>query len=87
MATAPVRAHTFICKIGADTAEDLAHELRHFADELMRGQLTVGTIGGASVGSIYSYRVAPEQTHDKYFAELDEWLEEDRRKTASEATP
>lgn len=39
--------------------------------------MTVGTIGGPSVGSNYSYRVLPEQTHDKYFRDIDEWLARD----------
>lgn len=70
----PERAHTLIVSMGADTPEDLAWGLRHMAEDIERGQLTVGCSGGPSVGSMYSYRVLPEQTHDVYFSQLDEWL-------------
>lgn len=46
-------------------------------ERIERGEMTVGTIGGPSVGSNYSYRVLPEQTHDKYFRDIDEWLARD----------
>jgi hypothetical protein len=74
-AVKPERAHTLIVSMGANTAEDLAWGLRHMADDIERGQLTVGASGSPSVGSIYSYRIRPEQTHDVYFRELDEWLQ------------
>ena len=74
----PQRAHTLITKIGADTAEDLAWELREMARKIERGEMTVGMMGGSSVGSTYSYRVLPDQTHDKYFQEIDEWLARER---------
>lgn len=76
----PQRAHTLIVSIGADTALDLAWELRQMADKIQRGDMTVGTIGGPSVGSMYSYRVLPEQTHNVYVQQVDEWL---RRKASS----
>lgn len=74
----PQRAHTLICKVGADTAERLAEELRIMADRIDRGEMTVGCIGGPSAGSLYSYRVQPEQTHDAYFQQVDEWLEQQK---------
>lgn len=70
----PVRAHTLICSVGADTARDLAMELRFMSDQILRGELSVGCSGGPSGGAMYSYRVAPEQTHDVYFAQVDAWL-------------
>jgi hypothetical protein len=70
----PVRAHTLICSIGADTAGDLAAELRFMSDRILRGELSAGCIGGPSAGAMYSYRVAPEQTHDAYFQQVDAWL-------------
>lgn len=70
----PVRAHTLICSIGADTARDLAAELRHMAYLIESDKLSVGCSGGYSSGSMYSYRVAPEQTHDVYFQQVDAWL-------------
>jgi len=71
---APERAHTVIVKAGADTASDLAWELRRLADQIERGQLTVGCSGAPSGGSEYSYRIAPEQTHDAYFQQVNAWL-------------
>ena len=78
------RAHTLILKAGADTAKDLAHELRHIASQIDRGELTVGCIGGSSAGTLYSYRVAPEQTHDEYFRQINEMLERESARRPSE---
>lgn len=72
------RAHTLICAIGADTLRDLCGELREMARKLERGEMTVGVLGGPSVGATYSYRVRPEQTHDKYFQDIEEWLARER---------
>lgn len=76
----PQRAHTLIVSMGADTAEALAWGLRHMADDIERERLSVGASGSPSVGSMYSYRVLPEQTHAAYFAQLDEWLEREAAK-------
>ena len=70
----PQRAHTIVISAGSDTATDLAWELRHLADRIQRGELTHGCIGGGSSGCMYSYRANPEQTHDRYFQEIDAWL-------------
>lgn len=74
------RAHTLIVKIGADTLEALCAELREMATKLEMGKMTVGCLGGPSVGSTYSYRVRPEQTHDKYFEDIAAWLATTERK-------
>lgn len=74
------RAHSLVIVAGGDTAEELAWELRHAADRLERGELTVGCVGGSSAGSTYSYRVAPEQTHDEYFRKINAWLDSERQK-------
>jgi hypothetical protein len=70
----PERAHTLVLKAGGDTARDLAHELRHLADQIERGQLSVGCSGSPSGGTTYSYRVAPGQTHEAYFLQVEAWL-------------
>lgn len=72
----PERGHTLIAKFGANTAEELAWSLRHMADDIQRGQLTEGCSGSPSAGTIYSYKVLPEMTKSRYFAELDQHLEE-----------
>lgn len=68
------RAHTLIVKIGADTLDDLCHELADMARRLRRGEITTGMSGSPSVGTSYSYKVRPEQTHDKYFQDIEAWL-------------
>jgi len=72
------RAHTLICSIGADTLSDLCGELREMARKLERGEMTVGVLGGPTVGSTYSYRVRPEQTHEKYFQDIEALLTSSR---------
>lgn len=74
----PHRAHEFICKIGADTKEDLVAELFRFAHMIERDEITAGVSGAPSAGSIYAWRHDPEQTHESYFAELDAALERER---------
>jgi hypothetical protein len=71
---APERAHTIVLDAQADTADDLARELRFLADRVERGDITVGCIGGSVAGSLYSYRVRAEQTHEVYFQAVAEWL-------------
>lgn len=72
------RMHVLIAKIGADSERDLANELRMMADRIDRKELTTGVSGGPSGGAIYSYKVYPEQTHDVYFAQINERLEAER---------
>ena len=74
----PERAHKLITVIQADSAEELAAYLRQMAYEVQSGQLTTGCSGGYGIGSIYSYKVRPEQTHDQYFADLEAYLAETR---------
>lgn len=70
----PQRAHTIVVSAGADTARDLAWELRRLADLIDREQLSVGCSGAPFGGSLYSYKHQPEMTHDAYFTAIDEWL-------------
>jgi hypothetical protein len=74
MMEAPERAHVLIAKVGADTAERLADELRFMADQIDREQLSTGCSGSPSGGAIYSYKIRPEQTHDAYFEQVETWL-------------
>lgn len=75
------RAHTLICKIGADTLADLCGELREMARKLERHEMTVGVMGGSSVGTTYSYKVRSDQTHAKYFQDIEAWLSEEAKHT------
>lgn len=71
---APVRAHSLILNAGGDSAQELARELESLAFRLRTEGVTVGWGGGPSASSIYSYRVEPGQTHERYFQEVDAWL-------------
>lgn len=79
----PERAHVLISSVGADTAMDLSLELRHLADLIERDQLSTGCSGSPSGGSLYSYKIRPEQTHDVYFQQIEEWLAAREDATAS----
>lgn len=74
----PERAHVLVAKFSADTIDQLADELRGFVDRLLMGLATTGVSGGPTAGSIYSYKVRPDQTHDVYFTAVEAWLEERR---------
>ena len=74
----PERAHVLIAKFGANTVDQLADELRTFADRLLMGMVTTGVSGSPTAGAIYSYKVRPEQTHDVYLSAVEAWLEERR---------
>jgi hypothetical protein len=76
-ARGPERAHSLIVSIGADTVDDLCYALNSLSQDARRGALTRGCSGGPSCGWTYSYRHKPEQTHDNYFREIDEWLARD----------
>lgn len=82
----PQRAHVLVMTLSADTADELAAELRRFADLILMGKVTTGATGGPASGSTYSYTVRPEQTHDKYFEEVKLWLERRRRVAGACAT-
>lgn len=71
---APERGHVLQVTAGGDTLGDLVHELRHLAAQLERGHLTVGVTGSPASGSVYSYRVDPEQTSERYFRQVEDWL-------------
>lgn len=75
------RAHSIIVAAGGDTPRDLAHELRYLADQLERGELTVGCVGGPSCGSVYSYKHDAAMTHDEYFRQIEAQLEAERPAT------
>lgn len=85
MDEAPQRAHVLIAKFGADTAERLADELRYMADQIDREQVTTGCSGSPSAGTIYSYKIRPEQTHDAYFEQVEAWLTEQNQMTCPQA--
>lgn len=74
MSDAPRRAHVLEIKVGADTLTELVLTLRHFADDIdICGLSMNGCAGGPGAGYHYSYSHDPEQTHERYFAAIEEW--------------
>ncbi len=81
MTEQPERKHVVGIKISADTWDDVVGALRDI-------QLLLRNDGPGRrciiVGSSFNYLVfdqtSPEMTHDKYFAAIDAWLEEENEK-------
>jgi hypothetical protein len=71
----PERAHVLTMTVSADTVDDLARELNTLADRLLMDKLTTGVSGGPNSGTIYSYKIRPEQTHGVYFDQVNKWLQ------------
>ena len=75
----PQRAHTLIAKFGANTETELAWSLRHMADDIERKRVSEGCSGSPSAGVVYSYKILPEMTKSRYFAELEAYLDREGR--------
>lgn len=73
--TMPNRAYTLTLKVGADTRHDLALILEHLAIEVSADRLTEGVSGGYSTGFTYKLEVDESMTHDRYFEELNRYLD------------
>jgi hypothetical protein len=74
MGEAPRRAFHLTLILGADSREELADALRQMASQVDQLKLTVGVSGGPSSGAIYELLSNPEQTHERYFQEVAEYL-------------
>jgi len=74
--SAPRRAFTLTLVLGADSLDEMAHALRQMASQVEREGLTIGVSGGPSSGAIYELLHNPEQTHERYFREVQEYLRE-----------
>lgn len=74
MSEAPKRAFCLTASVQADTRDDLADALRQMAYQIEREQLTVGISGGPRSGAIYELLTNPDQTHEKYFREVQDYL-------------
>ena len=68
--TAPHRAYRLTLILEADTREGLAGELVHFAERVLRDEVSTGVSGGVTTGSIYELVIDPSMTHGRYFAEV-----------------
>lgn len=74
----PRRAYHAEIHVGADTLQDLADELRRFADRLDQGPVDTLTSGSPSAGGYLHLTRDPDMTHDRYHAANREWLDERR---------
>lgn len=70
----PSRAFRLTLKLEADNKHELANALINMAHQIERDQLTIGVSGGYSSGAIYELLTNPEQTHQRYFEQLQEYL-------------
>lgn len=72
----PTRAHRLTLALEADDLGELASQLINIAHRAERGELSSGVSGSPSSGYVYELLSNPEQTHDKYFAEVQDYLAE-----------
>lgn len=79
----PERSFVLEGKFQADTTDDLAWLLRHFADAIERNEVGIdGCWASPSSGATYRYRTNEDMTHDQYFTAIDEW----QKRSASNAS-
>jgi hypothetical protein len=76
-----MRALRLTLKMEADNRPELAWAMRNMADQIEREELTVGVSGGPYSGAIYELLHDPAQTHENYFAQVQEYLRD--KKAAS----
>ena len=74
MTEQPHRSIRLTLAMEADTLMELAAALEQLADRAERNELTAGTSGGVCSGYSYELLQNTEQTHDKYFQQLREYL-------------
>lgn len=72
----PYRAMRLTLVMDADTRKGLVDALMNLATQIDREEITTGCSGGVDSGSIYELLIDPEQTHDKYFKQVDDYLAE-----------
>ena len=71
----PVRALRLVLEVGADSRRDMASALIHMAHRIEREELAGnGTWGGYSDGGNWELLTDPTMTHERFFAELTEYL-------------
>lgn len=73
---APQRAFSIELKVGADTLQEAANLLEHFADQIRLGG-SASVTGGPSSGGYYEVRQR-DVTHEQYAAELKAYLAKER---------
>lgn len=75
----PERRWTVTLNVGADEWDDAAHELMRLAEHVREHGPGCSQVSGSpSVGSSVDIVSRPDMTHERYFAELDAYLDEER---------
>lgn len=74
--TSPMRAFRLTLKLEADSRHEMASALRNMADQVERDELTIGVSGSPSSGAIYELLNDPAQTHERYFQQVRQYLQE-----------
>lgn len=81
----PKRAFEVTLKIGADSWKDVIDQVDHLGFVLEQSGPKCSSVSGGP-SSNHSVEVVhnPEQTHDKYFSQLDDFLEDQREREERE---
>lgn len=77
----PKRRLNMTMEVGADDLGSLATELHLLADRLLyeeREEIPNLVSGGPRCGYVLALSCDPEQNHERYFAQVQEWLEAKR---------
>ena len=72
----PHRAYEIDIKAGGDTMEDLYYIVKQYMDEFFTEKQPINsTSGGSSSNAIVQARIDTSMTHDRYFEQLERYLE------------
>lgn len=77
----PERRFVFKLNLGADDRRAIIGALRHIEFLISSEQMTTGCSGGYDCGYDYELRENPEMTHDRFFNELQAYLDAKREET------
>ena len=84
----PVRALRLTLEVGADTRHDMAWALRNLANRIEREELAgSGVWGGPTDGACWELLTDPTMTHERFFAELNAYLDSRKRPNAKLTGP
>jgi len=79
----PKRRIEVVIRVSADDWEHAKRALEYAAEHAIEhGPGCNSTMGGPDAGHIILISENPEQTHEGYFAEVDEWIKLERAKSA-----
>lgn len=71
----PRRRYTLQIEIGADTWDAVIGDLHYLAGHIeQHGPACSGVMGGSDVGHTVTAIEDPQQTHERYFEQLDAWI-------------